>query len=54
MVDGEQVPALPAVGLPVAGGPGNGPTDHPPGEGPGDAGDEQTLALRRVLQDVVH
>lgn len=53
-VESEEVLALPGVGLAVVADPGDGPSDHPPGEGPGDAGDEQTLPLRRVPQDVVN
>lgn len=54
MIDSEQVLTQQPVGLPVAGSPGHGATDNPPGEGPRDAGYGQTLALRQVHQDVVH
>ena len=53
-VGGEEVLALPPMGLPVAAAPGHRAADHPAGVRPGPAGDKQALALRPVPQDVVH
>lgn len=51
---GEEVLALPQVGLLVVGRPRHRGPDHHPGERPGNAGDGEAAALQRIHQDVVH